>query len=666
MFADRQTQLNNKKTIQKMRNRLLPLLLVFSIYANADVRLPKLFADNMVLQRNKLIPVWGWASVNEKIEIKFNNQIKNTKADKNGKWIIRLDAENAGGPYELSIIGKNKIILKNVLVGEVWICSGQSNMEFAVSGVNNAEKEMNDADYPFLRSFTVPKDVSSLPKNDLKEGKWEVCNKNTVGDFTAVGYFFAKKIYNELRIPIGLIHTSWGGTVSETWTSREAFQSSDEFKEMISDMPNVGLDSISNIFNKSISKRVEGLQGSKINLEKASRYKEFAFNDSNWPEVNEPEVWETQDLGEFDGVVWLRKSITLSAKETGKDAAIELSKIDDEDITYINGVEVGRNNNWDDNRKYSITRGILKEGINTISIRVVDNGGGGGIYGESNDFKLSIGDKSIPLQGKWKYQVESIKSDVSPNSYPSLLFNAMINPLIPYAIQGVLWYQGESNTSRAQQYKKAFPLLINDWRIKWNQGNFPFYFVQLSSFNENNGNSENGSMWAELREAQTQTLQLPNTGMCVTIDIGNPTDIHPKNKQDVGKRLAAIALKNIYNQNIVCSGPTFNSMEIQKNKILVSFGNTGSGLTTPNKYGYLKGFEIAGEDKIFYFANAQIINNKVILFSENVPNPIAIHFGWADDASENNLSNKEGFPAVPFRTDNWKNVTEDVIYKMVK
>ena len=666
MSADRQTSLNNKKTIKKMRNRLLLLLLVFSIYANANVRLPKLFADDMVLQRNKLIPVWGWASANEKIEIKFNNQIKKTRADKNGKWIIRLDAENAGGPYELSIIGRNKIILKNVLVGEVWICSGQSNMEFTVSGVKNAEKEMNDADYPFIRSFTVPKDVSSLPKNDLKEGKWEVCNKNTVGDFTAVGYFFAKKIYNELKIPIGLIHTSWGGTVSETWTSREAFQSSNEFNEMISDMPNVDLDSISNIFNKSISKRVEELQGSKINPEKASRYKEFAFNDSSWPEVNEPEVWETQDLGEFDGVVWLRKSITLSANETGKDATIELSKIDDEDITYINGVEVGRNNNWDDNRKYNITRGILKEGINTISIRVVDNGGGGGIYGESNDFKLSIGDKSIPLQGKWKYQVESIKSDVSPNSYPSLLFNAMINPLIPYAIEGVLWYQGESNTSRAQQYKKAFPLLINDWRIKWNQGNFPFYFVQLSSFNENNGNSQNGSMWAELREAQTQTLQLPNTGMCVTTDIGNPTDIHPKNKQDVGKRLATIALKNIYNQNIVCSGPTFNSMEIQKNKIVVSFGNTGSGLTIPDKYGYLKGFEIAGEDKIFYFANAQIINNKVILFSENVPNPIAIHFGWADDASDNNLYNKEGFPAVPFRTDNWKNVTDDVKYKMVK
>jgi len=642
------------------------LVLVFSFCANANVRLPKIFADDMVLQRNKLIPVWGWADANEKIEIKFNKQTKTTKADKNGKWIIRLDSENAGGPFELSIKGRNIIVFKNVLVGEVWICSGQSNMEFKVAEVENAEKEIKDSNYPFIRQFTVARDVSSLPKDDVKAGKWEVCNTATVANFTAVGYFFAKKIYSELKIPIGLIHTSWGGTVSETWTSREAFESSDEFKEMIVGMPKINLDSISKVFNKSIAKRVEKLQGSKINTAISETYKEFAFNDSNWPELKEPEVWESQDLGEFDGVVWLRKTITLSANEAGKAGTIELSKIDDEDISYINGIEIGRNNNWDAKRKYTIPAGILKEGMNIISIRVVDNGGGGGIYGESDDFKITIGEKIIPLKGKWKYQIESIKSDISPNSYPSLLYNAMINPLIPYAFQGVLWYQGESNASRAQQYKKAFPLLITDWRKKWNQGDFPFYFVQLSSFNETNGDSNNGSIWAELREAQSQTLSLPNTGMGVTTDIGNPTNIHPTNKQDVGKRLAAIALKNVYKQNIICTGPTFKSMEIQGNKIVVSFENLGSGLTTPEKYGYVKGFEIAGEDKVFYFANAQITNNKVVLTSEKVPNPIAVHFGWADDASDNNLYNTEGFPAIPFRTDNWKNGSDGVKYKMVK
>jgi sialate O-acetylesterase len=649
-----------------MKKTFIFLFIVFSFCANANVRLPKIFADDMVLQRNKLIPVWGWAEANEKIEIKFNRQTKTTKADKNGKWTIRLDAENAGGPYELYIKGRNTISIKNVLVGEVWICSGQSNMEFRVNQAENAEKEIKEANYPSIREFTVSRDLSSLPLDDVKAGKWEVCSATTVGNFTAVGFFFAKKIWEELKIPIGLIHTSWGATNSETWTSREGFESSDEFKEMIAGMPNVNLDSISKVSIKPVTKRLETLQGSKINPAIAGTYKELAFDDSNWPQLNVPEVWESQSLGELDGVVWLRKTILLSANEAGKSGTIELSKIDDEDISFVNGVEVGRNNNWDIKRKYSIPAGILREGINVISIRVVDNGGGGGIYGASDDFKITIGDKIIPLKGNWKYQVESVKSDIGTNSYPSLLYNAMINPLIPYAFEGVLWYQGESNTSRAQQYKKAFPLLIADWRKKWNQGDFPFYFVQLSSFNATNGNSNNGSIWAELREAQSQTLKLPNTGMCITTDIGNPIDIHPSNKQDVGKRLAAIALKNIYNQNRICKGPTYKSMEIQGEKIVVSFDNLGSGLSTPDKYGYVKGFEIAGEDKVFYFAKAQILNDKVMIFSEKVPNPVAIHFGWADDASDNNLYNKEGFPADSFRTDNWVNITNNVKYKLEK
>lgn len=640
--------------------------MTFSICSYANVRLPKIFADDMVLQRNKLIPIWGWADANEKIEIKFNKQIKTTKADKNGKWTIRLDSENAGGPYELIVNGKNKISIKNVLVGEVWICSGQSNMEFKVSEAENAEKEIKDANFPSIREFSVLRDLSSLQKDDLKGGKWKVCNGTTVGDFTAVGYFFAKKIHEELKIPIGLIHTSWGGTVSETWTSREGFESSDEFKEMIAGMPKVDLDSISKVSIKSVTQRVETLQGSKINPSIAGSYKELTFNDSNWPQLNVPEIWENQSLGQFDGVVWYRKTILLSANEAGKSGIIELSKIDDEDISYVNGIEVGRNSSWNLKRRYTIAAGILKEGVNVISIRVVDNGGGGGIYGESDEFKITIGDKTIPLNGNWKYQVESVKSDIGPNNYPSLLYNAMLNPLIPYAIEGVLWYQGESNSSRAQQYKKAFPLLITDWRKKWNQGDFPFYFVQLSSFNANNGNSNNGSMWAELREAQSQTLKLPNTAMCITTDIGNPIDIHPKNKQDVGERLAAIALKNVYNQNRICTGPTYKSMEIQGNKVIVSFDNLGSGLSTPDKYGYVKGFEIAGADKVFYFAKAQIVNDKVMIYSEKVSNPVAIHFGWADDASDNNLYNKEGFPADSFRTDNWVNITANVKYKIEK
>ena len=380
-----------------MNNKLLYLFLSFCFFGNANVRLPKIFADNMVLQRNKSILIWGWSDANESIEIKFNKQAKVTKADLNGKWTIRLDSENAGGPYELIVKGKNEISIKNVLVGEIWICSGQSNMEFKVSEAENAEKEIQDANYPNIREFSVSRDLSSIPLDDLKAGRWEICNTSTVGNFTAVGFFFAKKIYAELQIPIGLIHTSWGGTVSETWTSREGFESCDEFKEMISGMPKIDLDSIAKVSINSTIRRIESIQGVKINPANVVSYKDLKFDDSSWPQLNVPGVWESQSLGELDGVVWFRKTILLSLNDAGKSGTIELSKIDDEDISYINGIEVGRNTVWNLKRSYVIPSGILKDGVNVISIRVVDSGGGGGIFGESNEIKITIGGKVIPL-----------------------------------------------------------------------------------------------------------------------------------------------------------------------------------------------------------------------------------------------------------------------------
>ncbi len=652
-----------------MKKYFLLLIVLASIcfQTHANIIMPKLFSDNMVLQQNVAIPVWGWATANEKVEVNFNHQIKRTRADKQGKWMIRLDAELAGGPFELTVKGKNTIQIKNVLVGEVWICSGQSNMAFLVNDVMNAEKEIMDADYPFIRHFTVKKNIGYQPKEDVKDGRWEVCNPASVGNFTAVGFFFAKKLYNELKIPIGIIHSSWGGTDAESWISREAFESSDEFKEMIGGVKKIDLDSLAENYIKTKVKEMEILQGAAINLHDVSGYKELSFNDAGWPQMNQPGTWDKQEPGRLVGTVWFRKTVLLSANDVEKPAILELSKIVNEDITYVNGVKVGSNTLWDAKRKYPIPAGILKEGKNVIAIRVVDtDNGNGGIYGEASDVKMSIENKVVPLNGKWKYQVESVKSLIGKNSFPSLLYNGMINPLIPFAFKGVLWYQGESNAWRAYQYRKALPLLISDWRSKWKQGDFPFYIVQLSSYNSANGNSNNGSSWAELREAQTLSLQVPNTEICITTDIGNPKDVHPTNKQDVGKRLSAIALKNVYEKDIVCNGPSYKSMEIQRNKIILSFDNIGSGLTTTDKYGYIKGFEIAGPDKLFYYAQAYIDSNKVVLYNENVANPIAVHFGWADDASDDNLYNKEGFPAGPFRTDDWKNLTKDEKYKIEK
>lgn len=649
-----------------MKKSILFIFLIISVLTNANVKMPLLFSDGMVLQRNKAIPIWGFADANEKIEVHFNKQIQKTTADKNGKWTLNLNSEKAGGPFELIIIGKNKITIKNVLVGEVWICSGQSNMEFRVSKTINAEKEIADSNYPMIRHFGVAQDLSGKPKDDLKAGKWEAANKETVGNFTAVGYYFARKLYAELKIPIGIINTSWGGTNVETWTSREAFQKSDEFKTLITGVPMVNVDSISKLYAKQMKERIEKVQGTPVSTENENTFKDPVFNDASWGELNTPSLWENQPLEDLDGVVWMRKTITLSAEDIKNKATLHLSKIDDEDITYLNGIEVGRNTQYDVKRVYEIPANILKEGKNVIAVRIVDNSGGGGIYGDAADLKLSLGSKNIPLDGRWKFKVIVVKTSLSPNSYPSLLYNAMVNPLVPYAIEGVLWYQGEANVWRANQYKKAFPLMITDWRTKFKQGDFPFYFVQLSTFNEQNGNSKVGSRWAELREAQSETLKLPNTGMAVTTDIGNAKDIHPTNKQDVGLRLAAIALNNVYGKKRVYSGPTYKSQEIAGNQIILTFDNVGSGLTALDNSENLKGFEIAGADKVFHSAKAIIKNNKVIVSSNQVQNPAAVHYGWADDDTEINLFNKEKFPASPFRTDNWEMITANEVYKVSK
>ncbi|MBL0307981.1 MAG: hypothetical protein IPQ25_18715 [Chitinophagaceae bacterium] len=645
---------------------LLAGIVSICLQARAKVILPKIFSDNMVLQRNGLIPVWGWADANEKIEVRFNNQVKSVKAGKNGKWLIRLDAENAGGPYDMTIKGKNTVQIRNILVGEVWICSGQSNMEWTVGQSMNAKQEISAANNPFIRHIKIQRDISSLPQNDINAGDWQICDSTTVANFTGVGYFFAKNLYNELKIPVGLINSSWGGTNIETWISREAFENSDEFKEMIAGMPKIDLDSLSKLKVKGSVMRIEALQGTKMEGMNTSQFRELSFDDSKWPVLNQPQLWEEQSIGELDGIVWLRKTIVLASLDLTKEATLVLSKIDDNDITYVNGIKVGSTNQWDANRRYTIPPGVLKEGKNVIAVRVDDTGGGGGIYGDAADVKLILYNASLPLSGEWKFQVESVIKTTNQNSLPSLCYNAMISPLIPFAFQGVLWYQGESNAGRSYQYRKAFPLLINDWRQKWNNPGMPFYFVQLATFN-NPGNSNEGCGWAELREAQTMTLSLPNTGMCVTTDlVTNPKDIHPTNKQDVGNRLASLALNNLYSKNMICNGPIYKSMEIKNDQVILSFDNIGTGLYTPDKYGYIRGFEMAGKDQVFHYAKAFIKGNTIVLFNEKVENPVAVHFGWIGDASDCNLFNKEGYPAVPFRTDEWKTVTKDEKYKIEK
>ena len=650
----------------------IAMLLLMSQSIFAHVKLPRLFSDNMVLQRGKPIPIWGWAAAKEKITVQLKGQTKTTITGADGKWKIYLDPIAAGGPYKLKVQGTNIINFKNILIGDVWVCSGQSNMEMTIAGwgqINNYEEEIAAANYPMIRHFEVPRTVAASPQEDISAGEWKICNPDNAGSFTAAGYFFAREIFKETGVPIGLLNCSWGGTQVESWISREAFENSVEFKSMIAAMPTIDLENLAKSKMKLLKERVAKIQGEGEQTDAIiAGWKDVSFDDSHWPVMQAPMLWEQQSLRDFDGIVWYRKSITVSVTDIGKEAILELAMIDDADDTYVNGIKVGNTNSYNLKRKYIIPAGILKEGKNVIVIKVLDTGGGGGIWGDAADVKLTIAEKAISLAGDWKYQVAVISSAVAvaigPNSYPILLSNSMIHPLISFAIKGVIWYQGEANTGRSYQYRKAFPLMIKDWRKNWGLGDFPFYFVQLASFNANNGNSQNGSGWAELREAQAMTLSLPNTGMAVTTDIGDAKDIHPKNKQDVGKRLAAIALNKDYHIKKEYSGPVYQYMKKSGNKIILTFTHASSGLFAKNNNAFLGGFEIASADKKFYPATAIIKNGRVEVNRAGLNAPVAVRFGWADVTDENNLYNREGLPAVPFRTDKWKGLTENIHYQI--
>ena len=619
----------------------------------AQISLPYIFSDNMVLQRGQKMPIWGFSSPNETIKVAFKKQLKETKANEKGEWMVYLDQEKAGGPYELTVSGKNKITFKNVLVGDVWLASGQSNMEWNLAATEGYDKELKQTKFPLIRHIKINKKINSLPQNNVTETHWDVANQQTIGDFSAVAYHFAKKMYQEKGVPVGIINSSWGGTVVETWIPRDAFEQSPYFKEMISKMPKVDIEQLeqNNIVEKT--KFMESLTQEKVSDFNANQFLTENLA-SPKAEINVPQAWEEQGYKSLDGIIWVKKTIVLTENDVKKDATLYLGKIDDADTTFFNGKEVGGMKQWSDERIYTIAKELLKVGENTIAIKITDTGGGGGLWSDAKDVKLVTSDKTLPLAGKWKFGIEKIFSAINQNEFPSLIYNSMVHPFINTKISGVIWYQGESNVERAAEYAKTFPLLINSWREKFGK-DLPFYFVQLSTFN-NDGNSNEGCPWAELREAQTQTLSLKNTGMAVTTDVGNPNDIHPRNKKPVGDRLANLALKNgIYS-------PVLKSYSIKGDKIEVTL--TGKSKLMAKDQQSLKGFEIAGEDQIFQPATASIVNNKLVVTSDKVSQPVAVRYGWKADNSDLNLFTKELLPVSPFRTDNFTLKTEGVQFSL--
>jgi len=639
---------------------LVLLLLVGSL--SAQVKLPPFFSNNMVLQQGMEIPVWGWASPGEKVTVTLEKAVVSAKTNKEGKWSVKLPAMNYGGPYQMAVKGKNIQTFDRVMIGEVWVCSGQSNMEFNLLSAKNAEAEIAASAYPEIRLFTVKRKISQTPQENVEEEHWQECSPVTSPRFSAVAYFFGRELYQKLKVPIGLINTSWGVTVAETWTSGDMIAQNPDFASQLAQLKKINLDDYAKSIEKEVRTRV--VEFSTVDLGMKGDQAIWAapdFDDSKWNLMKLPGYIEQNGLDGVDGIIWFRKEINILPAEAGKPATLSLAKINDSDHTYLNGKLIGSTLLMaEKSRVYDIPAGLLKSGKNILTVQVEDVGGMCGIYGDTAALKLKCEKRSISLCGNWKYKLGLVKFNtvLSPNSYPTLLYNGMINPLVPYGIRGAIWYQGEGNAGRAKQYQRVFPDMIKDWRNHWNQGDFPFLFAQLANFMKVDSVPVE-SIWAELREAQSKTLALPNTGMAVTTDVGDALDIHPKDKQTVGNRLALAAFKVAYRQELIYTGPVYQQMNVSGNKIVLTFDQVGNGLKIRDKYGYLKGFTIAGEDHQFHWAKAVITGtNTIEVTCPEVQHPVAVRYAWANNPDDANLYNSADLPASSFRTDQWKGITE--------
>jgi len=631
-----------------------------------NIHLPLLFSDNMVIQMDKKFPVWGTADPGGKVVVEIAGQQKITEVDKDGKWRIDLEPISVGGPYELTIMGQDTTVYKNVMAGEVWICSGQSNMQMPLNHgwgkVNNFEKEVAAANYPNIRLLHVKRNTSTVPVDTISSVGWQECSPATISEFSATAYFFGRHVHNNIKIPVGLIHTSWGGTIAEAWTSAKALKTLPDFVDEVQSIEKdtTNIEEAILAYNTKMKIRQQKIVGNDAGYRDGNYIWNAPELDlSGWRKMILPTLWEKAGYKNLDGVVWFRKKIFIPGSMSGKDLTLHLGPINDDDITWFNGIKVGATNGVSELRKYKVPGSIVKSGTNVIAVRVFDMGNNGGLYGKPEQLKLEDNSgRKLSIAGSWKYKIglevgPIPKSPNDPNR-PTVLYNAMIHPLLPYSIRGAIWYQGESNAGRAFQYRALFPTMIKDWRSHWQQGNFPFFFVQLANFMQHESEPQEDA-WAELREAQSMALNLPNTGMAVTIDIGDAKDIHPKNKQDVGIRLALNALAKVYGKDIPYSGPIYDSMNIEGNKIRLKFSNTNAGLKIEGSK-QLKGFAIAGEDKKFVWGKAKIEGDEVVVWNAKIKNPVAVRYAWAANPVCN-LYNGAGLPASPFRTDDWDGIT---------
>lgn len=639
------------------------LLSVLALSVAAQVRLPQLVSDGMVLQRDQKINIWGWASPGEKLKVNFKGKAYQATTGQDGKWILQIPAIKAGGPYTMNIDASNHIQIKDILIGDVWFCAGQSNMVTPMERVKEKyPDEIAVANYPQIRNFFVAT-ASDVTKehDDLPPGKWMAATPANVLNFGAVSYFMAKQLHLKYHVPIGIINASVGGTPIQAWVSKDGYRELPAYANRLKQFSDTAF---VNKINKPSQQKptvsrlfVQQDQG----LAEPVKWFDSAYVPVGWHEFWLPGYWADQGVRGLNGVVWFRKEIEVPASMAGKPAKLFVGRIIDADETYLNGVKVGNITYQYPPRRYEIPAGLLKAGKNTIVVRVTNTFGKGGFVPDKR-YELTDGKTTIDLRGDWLYKVGQVFKPLrrsmgdseggfafSAQNEPTGLYNTMVKPAINYSIKGFVWYQGESNTGNAKEYSSLLEALISDWRSKWNNDDLPFITIQLPNYGDTEY-SPVESQWAELRDGQLKSLKVPKTAVVVTIDLGEWNDIHPLNKKDVGDRVALAAEKLAYGDTkLVSSGPLYESASVTGNKIVVSFSNTGSGLMA--KGGKLMRFAIAGADKQFVWADAQIEGDKVTVSSPEIAEPKYVRYAWADNPDGANLYNKEGLPASPFRTD---------------
>jgi sialate O-acetylesterase len=620
-----------------------------------------LFSDNAVLQRDRKIPVWGWTRPGTTVTVKLSEQSVATRADEAGKWTAQIGPFPAGGPHTLTVTAlatpgaaaHESQTCRNLLFGDVWLCSGQSNMTWTVNSSNNAEEERASANYPNIRLMYVPRATSFTPRDTYK-GVWQVCSPRTIGNFSAVGYFFGRKLHQELNVPIGLIHSSWGGTSAEAWLGEQGLSTVKDFDRQLKTVNAA-------VANKDVPYEQQAAQWwAKNDVGTRDTWAASATNDSAWKTMSAPGAWEGKSLSNFDGIVWFRREIEVPVEWAGHDLTIEFGRIDDRDTTFWNGVEIGSADNADVQREYKIPGAQVNAGRNIIAVRVFDSGGSGGFTSKPEQMRLErAADTFLPLAGDWKYAVSAPLDQISlapmrlddknPNNV-TVLYNAMIAPLTPFALKGAIWYQGENNVSRAEQYSRLLPALIADWRSRFGSGDFPFHIVQLANYQAPDEEPRNDGR-PNLREAQLKTADtVKNVGIAVITDVGEEKDIHPRNKQDVGLRLALSALAKDYGRNIEYSGPVLKSATRVGNTMRLTFTHAAGGLVLQGNAERV--FAIAGADKKFVWASPKIDGDTITVSAPGVEKPEAVRFGWSNNPRAS-LYNGAKLPASPFRTDSW-------------